>query len=188
MHNLYLVAGRTASGKDYLVNTVAKKYGLRLLSSYTTRPMRVGETTEHVFITPDEVDLYRSDIVAYTKIGEYEYFSTKQQLLECDFYIIDPKGIEYLEDKIKNDDSLHDIQIHIIYIAADYVTRKHRALHNRKDKIDDFDARCRNEEDQFIDFECSQAWNLRITNTDNTRRAIEQLEQYIITNNKLEAI
>ena len=90
MHNLYLVVGRTASGKDSLARAIAEKYGLKILSSYATRPKRIGETNEHIFISPEDVQKYQNDIVAYTKIGNYEYFSTKQQLLECDFYIIDP--------------------------------------------------------------------------------------------------
>ena len=90
MHNLYLIVGRTASGKDSLTRAVAAKLNLSILSSYATRPRRPGETNEHIFITPEEVEQYKNDFVAYTKIGDYEYFSTKQQLLESDFYIIDP--------------------------------------------------------------------------------------------------
>ena len=182
MHNLYLIVGRTASGKDSLTRIVAEKYNLKILNSYATRPKRPGETNEHIFISTEDVVKYQNDIIAYTKIGDYEYFATKQQLLECDFYIIDPNGVKYLQDKIQE---LSDIQLHIIYIAADYVTRKHRALNKRKDKILDFEKRCLAEEDQFIDFECSQAWDKRIQNV-NLETAIRDLEKYIIVNNHME--
>lgn len=182
MHNLYLIVGRTASGKDSLTRTIAEKYGLKILSSYATRPKRPGETNEHIFITPEDVVKYQNDIVAYTKIGDYEYFSTKQQLLECDFYIIDPNGVEYLKEKIKN---IPNIELHIIYISADYVTRKHRALNSRKDKEIDFEKRCSAEEEQFIDFECGQYWNKKILNIDY-QHALNEFEKYIIINNNLE--
>ena len=182
MHNLYLIVGRTASGKDSLTRAVADKYGLKILNSYATRPKRPGETNEHIFITPEEVLQYKEDIVAYTKIGDYEYFSTKHQLLECDFYIIDPNGVKYLQDQIKD---LTDVELHIIYIAADYVTRKHRALSKRQDKEIDFEKRCAAEENQFVDFECSQGWHKRIQNN-NFDIAMRELEQYIILNNNME--
>ena len=184
MHNLYLIVGRTASGKDSLTRAVAQKYNLKILSSYATRPKRPGETNEHVFISPEDVARYQDDIVAYTKIGDYEYFSTKQQLLESDFYIIDPNGVKYMQNKIQD---LPDIEMHIIYIAADYETRKYRALSNRKDEEKVFNKRCEAEEEQFIDFECSQTWNKRIENR-NFQTALLEFEKYITLNNNLEAI
>ena len=182
MHNLYLVVGRTASGKDSLTRAIADKLNLKILSSYATRPKRPGETTEHIFISPEDIEQYKDDIVAYTKIGEYEYFSTKQQLLESDFYIIDPNGVEFLQKKLKN---IEGIEIHIIYIAADYITRKHRALNSRKDNLEVFEKRCAAEEDQFIDFECSQGWHKRIQNN-NFDQALKEFEQYITHNNSEE--
>lgn len=182
MHNLYLIVGRTASGKDSLTRAVAEKLNLNILSSYATRPKRPGETNEHIFISSSDVEQYKDDIVAYTKIGDYEYFSTKQQLLESDFYIIDPNGVEFLKEKLKD---VTNIEIHIIYIAADYVTRKHRALNNRKDNLEVFEKRCAAEEDQFIDFECSQGWHKRIQNN-NFDQALMELERYITHNNSEE--
>lgn len=184
MHNLYLIVGRTASGKDSLTRTVANKLNLKILSSYATRPKRPGETNEHIFISPEEVEKYRNDFVAYTKIGDYEYFSTKQQLLESDFYIIDPNGVKFLQEKIKD---IPGIELHIIYIAASYSVRKHRALSGRHDDKIVFEKRCAAEEEQFINFECEQGWNKRIENQD-FNRALSELENYVSFNNLLEEI
>ena len=84
--------GRSAVGKDTLVAALCEKYNLKRLVSYTTRPKRIGEADTHIFISKKDFPLYKDDIVAYTKIGEYEYFATRQQLDDCDFYIIDPIG------------------------------------------------------------------------------------------------
>ena len=182
MHNLYLIIGRTASGKDSLTRAVAQKLGLKVLTSYATRPKRPGETNEHIFINAEDVKQYQDDIVAYTKIGEYEYFTTKQQIFENDCYIIDPNGVKFLQEKLKD---IPGIQLHLIYIAADYVTRKHRALTQRKDHLVTFELRCEAEEDQFIDFECNRDWDLRIENN-NFQQAFDELEHYIITMNSME--
>lgn len=181
MHNLYLIVGRTASGKDSLTQAVAKKLNLNILSSYATRPKRPGETNEHIFITPQEVDQYRDDFVAYTKIGDYEYFSTKQQLLKSDFYIIDPNGVDFLKEKIKN---IPDIELHIIYIAASYEVRKNRALSSRHDDKIVFEKRCAAEDEQFINFECEQGWHKRIENN-NFNKSLLELEDYIKLNNNI---
>lgn len=184
MHNLYLIVGRTASGKDSLTRAVAEKYNLKILSSYATRPKRPGETDEHIFITSDEVDKYKNDIIAYTKIGNYEYFSTKQQLFESDFYIIDPNGVKYLRDQLKNID---EITLHIIYIFADYEVRKNRAINKRKDNISVFETRCVSENEQFDKFEKECDYNKLILNVDYNLSFLE-LENYIITNNNLEEL
>jgi guanylate kinase len=92
--------------------------------------------------------------------------------------------VEYLKNKITND---MDIELHIIYIAADYVTRKHRALEKRKDALSVFDARCNAEEEQFINFECNMSWHKRIQNN-NFETAFSELEKYIVLNNNLEDI
>lgn len=181
MHNLYLIVGRTASGKDSLTRAVATKLNLSILSSYATRPRRPGETNEHIFITPEEVEQYKNDFVAYTKIGDYEYFSTKQQLLESDFYIIDPNGVAFLKEKIKN---IPDIQLHIIYITASYEVRKQRALSKRLDNKMVFEKRCIAEEEQFINFECDRGWHKRIENNDFDT-SLYQLEKYVRFNNNI---
>lgn len=181
MHNLYLIVGRTASGKDSLTRAVAEKLNLKILSSYATRPKRPGETNEHIFITPSEVNNYKDDFVAYTKIGDYEYFSTKQQLLESDFYIIDPNGVAFLKEKIKD---IPDVELHIIYVAASYEVRKHRALSQRLDNKIVFEKRCASEDEQFINFECEQGWNKRIENN-NFNKSLIELEDYIKFNNNI---
>lgn len=181
MHNLYLIVGRTASGKDSLTRAIAEKLNLKILSSYATRPKRPGETNEHIFITSEEVEKYKNEFVAYTKIGDYEYFSTKQQLLESDFYIIDPNGVAFLQEKIKN---IPNIELHIIYITASYETRKQRALSKRLDDKIVFEKRCISEDKQFIDFECEQKWHKRIENQ-YFDQALFELEQYIRFNNNI---
>lgn len=95
MHKLYCIIGRTASGKSTITRLVAKKLKMNVLKSYTTRKPRKGETaknSDHTFILPEDVDSYRDDMVAYTERVGYCSFATKQQIMDSDFYIINPSG------------------------------------------------------------------------------------------------
>ena len=116
---IFLIVGQTASGKDSLINAMCniekppkqdvfgdfwRQGNYKQLISYATRPRRENEGDTHIFIQPSEVEQYKDQIVAYTKIGDYEYFATKDQLKECDFYIIDYLGIKNLRSQNLNDE------------------------------------------------------------------------------------
>ena len=145
----YLLVGRSGSGKDY-TSEVLKKYGLTFLKSYTTRPKRFEKEDTHVFINKEEVDSY-TDKIAYTKINDNEYFSTKQQVVDNDAYIIDPNGIKVLLDNMK------DTEFFIIYVSANNDMQRKQMSINRSNSIEKesviFDNRNNDENNQFTEFE-----------------------------------
>ena len=82
MHTLYCILGRTSSGKSSIAKEAAKKLNMTVLKSYTTRSMRPGETvdnSDHIFISPDDVEKYKPNMVAYTDRVGYCSFATKEQ-------------------------------------------------------------------------------------------------------------
>ena len=92
---------------------------MKVLKSYTTRQRRENETDEncdHIFISSNEVEKYRNDMIAYTDRVGYCSFATKQQLLDNDFYIINPTG--YYELKLKTKDM--DIELVTIMVNVPY--------------------------------------------------------------------
>lgn len=149
---LYTFIGRTASGKSALAKAFCEKNGLVQVRSYATRPMRPGEEVhaDHIFIKPEEVDAYRDDMAAYTKIGDYEYFTTWDQLMQCDVYVIDPIGYYDLRDKIQTEHRA--IKLVPVYVHLMTGIRKQRAL-DRGDDIEVFEKRNEDEKEQFIAFE-----------------------------------
>ena len=159
MNKIFLLVGESSSGKDSLANMLEKD-GYKVLKSYSTRPKRENETNTHIFISSEEVCKYKDEIIAYTKIGEYEYFSTMPQLLESDIYIIDPNGVEYLKSKTK------DIDIVTIYINVSEEERKYRALAIRKDMLHEVEKRFEAERLQFDKFKLSAKFDYSISNTD----------------------
>lgn len=97
---MLLIVGRSASGKDYLADSLVRK-GAKKVRSYATRPKRFPGEATHRFVTVDEAKRI-TNRVAETKIGEYEYFVTKNQIKDADIYIIDPIGVKCLASKMSN--------------------------------------------------------------------------------------
>ena len=176
MHTVYCILGRTSSGKSAIVRQAAKKLNMKVLKSYTTRVRRENETEEdsdHIFIHSDEVEKYRPDMVAYTDRVGYCSFATKEQLLNSDFYVINPTG--YYELKLKTKDM--DIKFVPIYITVPY-----RALVERAKKRGDFEAWKENyikESEEFSQFEKSNLIDYRILNDGDIEDSVNKLIRII---------
>jgi guanylate kinase len=174
---IFLIAGRSAVGKSSLAREACKRLGLKMVKSYTTRPMRPNEdseTSDHIFITPEEVEQFRQDIVAYTRINGYEYFVTSDILSQSDVYVIDPNGIDSL---IRNvGESYRFVQI---YISTPYKIALERAI-KRGDKH--FEERRISENSQFEQYEKNEPWDYFIGNTGDFESTVELLVD--IMNNK----
>lgn len=94
---LYLLVGRSASGKTTIANILEKNYGHKQVSSYTTRPPRYDGEIGHVFLTDEEFDnIAVEDIVAYTEYNGYRYGTTAEQLDKCSIYVVDVPGVQTL--------------------------------------------------------------------------------------------
>jgi dephospho-CoA kinase len=147
----FLIVGRTGSGKDYLAEQLSKR-GYKILKSYTTRERRTSNEDTHIFINKDEAIKYK-DRIAETKIGDIEYFATKQQLLDNDIYVIDPKGLYVLLNKMPKEKFV------IIYVSSLTQSRIDRAIERVKDSETYNDAiykitiRDKAENEQFTEFE-----------------------------------
>lgn len=162
-HTIILVAGRTASGKDSLVNTVCDRTGATQLISYTTRPRRTNEGNTHNFVTEDDYQAFvtNNQIAAFTQIGQYKYWCTIDQLYKSDFYVIDPAGIKTLMAL-----DLPNLRFVIVYIHVPDEERQRRALEVRKDDKAAFRTRDFNERNQFREFERNLDFAYSIKNLD----------------------
>lgn len=172
------VVGRTATGKTSLARAVCNKLGIKLVKSYTTRPMRPKEfenheRSDHYFITESDVEIYKNDIAAYTVIDDYIYFTTKQILNESDVYVIDPFGLEELKKRCGD-----AYQIITIYIRVDHSTGKRRAV-QRGESIDQYYKRYNSENEQFAEFEKTMNWDYHILNIGTFEDAANTMEKMI---------
>lgn len=124
-----------------------------MIQSYTTRKRRADDDLEfpdHIFISQDRVKEYVNKMIAYTKIGDAEYFATIDQLHNSDFYVIDPPG--YNELKFRLQLFKEDVQLVPIYVHCDKEIAKERAI-KRGQYVNDFEERYHSEDSRFIDFE-----------------------------------
>ena len=146
---LYLIVGRTGSGKSTLEKKLVE-HGFTTVKSYATRPARTPDEDTHIFISDEEADALIPDAVAQTQIGKYRYFATQQQVENADVYVIDPNGVDEICQKVT------DRAIHIIYVIADEKNRRAHAIARESDHesaAKAFDERQSAEDARFITFE-----------------------------------
>ena len=153
MKKLFCVMGRTCSGKTTLAKTVAATLHMKVLRSYTTRPMREEEnehTSDHIFISEDEVKLFEGKMAAYTEINGYKYFVTKDMIMEADIYVVDPNGYKMLGEYVERKNM--KIKLVPIYIDVD-VNDQERRYRARGNTRNEFWERYKSEAEQFDKFE-----------------------------------
>lgn len=132
-----IILGKTASGKDTIVNKLVKDYGYKKIITYTTRDMRKGEKQDvtYHFISEDEfrqkIDKgFFAEYKTYnTEFGEWYYGSALEDLNNADdktVIILTPQGYKDVKDKLSNKN------ITTFYIYADNETLKKRLV-NRGD-------------------------------------------------------
>lgn len=146
IHTLLLVLGKSASGKDTLVNHLCSRTGLKAITSYTTRPRRTNEGETHIFadkVTYEQMK-QKGNIAAYTEIAGNIYWTTIDQLYENDIYIIDFNGEKTLRSL-----NLPGLRLVSVYINVPDDVREERALNKRGDDRLIFRKRCIDENSQF---------------------------------------
>ena len=127
---LFLIVGKSGSGKSYLVDKICSNGVYTSVESFTTRPKRYDNERGHIFLQQSEFDKIRKDLVAYTMFNNYEYGVTLQEIQDNDFYIIDENGInELLRSRLKI-----NRPIIIIYVKSNLLTRITR-MKQRGDSI-----------------------------------------------------
>lgn len=104
---MLVLLGKTASGKDSVMRFLCKKYGLKKVVTYTTRPMRTGEINGETYYYISKEEFLRKvkegfffEYKKYETVhGDWYYGAAKTDLDHEDAAIIlTPAGFtEYLE-------------------------------------------------------------------------------------------
>ena len=157
-HKLFCIMGETASGKDTLTKKLCEDTGMRAIVSYTTRPRRTNEGDTHIFVDDSVYEQMKDNLAAYTEINGFRYWTTIEQIYDNDIYIIDPNGLETLENL-----GLEDIDLCSIYINVPIDVRLERALY-RGDSLEDFFSRNKSEMRQFIQMKAAGGFDYAISN------------------------
>ena len=148
---IYVLLGKTASGKDTIASKLAKK-GLKRVVTYTTRPPRKGEKEgeNYHFITNDEFERLTSsgffaEWRSYDTIDGVWYYGSSVDSYDTDedrIIILNPDGFRQIK-KILNTENIKSI-----YVYSNIETIKNR-LKKRGDKKEEAERRI---EHDLIDF------------------------------------
>lgn len=137
---MLILMGKSASGKDTIVNELINKYGFKKLITYTTRPMRDGEIQDvsYHYISDEEFlqkvdDKFFAEWKKYNSAqGAWYYGTAIEDIENADkntVIILTPQGIRDIQALgIKN--------ITVLYIYANNFTIQHR-LEKRGDNKDE---------------------------------------------------
>lgn len=179
MKKIILITGKACAGKDTLVKAIMEELDLPMALSFTTRPMRTGETqgVEYDFI--DENTFW--DLWGYNMLAEYTsyevangdtwyYGLTKEELEKADYVlaIVNPDGVRQIK-KIYGD------KVHVILVTADDKQRIYRYL--ERDSGNNVAECCRRylaDEKDFAEME----YNYLVENNDFTD-ALEKLKIHL---------
>ena len=184
MKKIICVVGRSGAGKDSFVDRASRKYQIPVLRSYTDRPIRPTEIEgrEHKFVTKQKMNkiLEKEDILAYTEINNNRYCCTCNQLEDIEdnfvFYVINPEGIKYLQEKHQD-----KYDLSIISIQSEESIRRKR-LNRRGDAKHVINKRFLSEDEQFTIFEeNSNNYTYRIDNNSKLDESYEDFA-FIIQN------
>lgn len=136
---MIILLGKTASGKDTIVNYLVNNLGYKKLITYTTRPMRPGEVQnlQYHFISEEDFKkkishgFFLEYKTYHTEFGDWHYGSAMEDYEKADdktVVILTPEGYLDLLWKVKN------IKHDAIYIKVDLSELQQRLIKRGDDK------------------------------------------------------
>lgn len=140
--------GASGCGKSTVADILINEYGLKQVQSYTTRPKRHDNDSDHIYINDDQFSNLKS-IIAYTVFDGYRYCATKEQYDNSDLYVIDPIGFINMMLIIDKHEWGYK-QPYVVYLTADKEIRKNR-MKKRGDSDEKIQHRLSSDEHVFND-------------------------------------
>lgn len=132
------IIGKTASGKDKIVNELVSKHGFKKVITYTTRPMRKGEQQDVTYHFISEEDFKQKINEGF--FAEWKSYITADGVWYYGTALEDLKNGEYNSVIILTPDGYRDVVNKLskkpiaIYIYANNTTIKKRLLKRGDDK------------------------------------------------------
>ena len=194
MGKLFVIMGKSATGKDSLYQRIVEDFPeLQQVVTYTTRPIRAGETygKEYFFVSEEEMHEMQEDDkiiecrVYQTVHGPWYYFTANdgQINLEKGNYIL----ITTLEGYRKLETFFGIDQVVPIYIEVEDGERLARALEReRRQAVPKYKEMCRRFLADAADFSEEKLLDAQITvrfANDDLKQTEENIRDYILSQN-----
>lgn len=107
------IVGESGSGKTTIAEYIEREHGIKMMESYTDRPMRYPGETGHTFVTKEEFDTFsHDDMIAYTEFGGHRYCCLKKDVLDFNTYVIDERGLIYLRENFEDEYDIVCIRVY----------------------------------------------------------------------------
>ena len=143
MNRLYILTGKTASGKSTAESHLVNKYGVKSLVLTTTRPKRPHEVdgVDYEFVTDKEFNtlaskgrfIYSTIFNAFEKDGgelqSWQYGLIKQPLQKDSVVVTDIDHVKVIKDYYEG----LGVEVIVIYFMATIETREQRARDRQGD-------------------------------------------------------
>lgn len=145
---LFLIVGKSASGKDTLARELASR-GLTQVISRTDRPPRHEGEDTHLFVDADTARREAPMAAAATVVAGHTYYALSTDVDGHDVYVVDPTGVRDLCE------NLPDTTFHVVYMEADDDIRRAHAIARADDPelaARLFDERNQKESPDFDEF------------------------------------
>ncbi len=194
MTYIFCVIGKSSTGKDTVFDLLLNDSSLSLqkIVTYTTRPIRAGETDgrEYFFVDEDEEERLSKEgkIIerrSYdTVYGKWDYFTVHDGQIEvsegqdkCYIVIATLESFARLKDFYKN------VKVVPIYIYVEDGIRLHRALEReRAQKVHRYDEMCRRYLGDMKDFSDEKLKECGIDHyfeNEDSQRTADEIASYI---------
>lgn len=191
MGKIFCLIGKSSCGKDTIYKQILAEGNLSLktLVSYTTRPIRNGETdgVEYYFLTDDQQKVLEQEgkiieLRAYDTVhGVWKYFTVNDHQINLERY--NYLVIGTLESYMKLKDYFGDDKLIPLYIEVDSGERLQRALDRERNQQEPKYAElCRRflaDEADFSREHLAQAGITEIFHNDNLDDCAQKLITYI---------
>ena len=140
--------GESGSGKSTIEREICRRFGLKKVVSYTTRPMRDGEVDgyDYHFVSEDKFKQMEDngEFAETTVFRDWHYGATIKDVVASDVFVIEPIGLRKLLGR-RNE---LGVTIIPIYICVPERSRMIRML-QRGDNIDEVMRRVGNDRETF---------------------------------------